>query len=154
MAFLNVNREGIGLTTIGVAGLALVAALGAFIYSLNFVRTASQAGGQVVQLQKDESDPSSFHTVFTFRDSRGAEHTVKSALASSPPEYKLGDAVVVLYDINSPAQAKIRNFFSIWGLAFIAALLGLVALPTGIVILKWPDINARFRCTPPSAYAA
>jgi hypothetical protein len=154
MAFLNINREGMGLTVIGVASMALVTALGAFIYSLNFVRTATLADGHVVQLQKDESDPSSFHTVFTFRDSQGTEHTVESALASSPPPYKIVEVVVVLYNANSPADAKIRNFFSIWGLAFITATLGLVALPTGIVILKWPGISARLRGTPPSLYAA
>ena len=36
MAFLKTNREGMGLTVIGVASMALVAALGAFIYSLTY----------------------------------------------------------------------------------------------------------------------
>lgn len=154
MAFLNMNREGVGLTVIGVASMALVAALGAFIYSLSFVRTAARADGHVVQLQKDESDPTSFHTVFTFRDSRGTEHTVRSALASSPPEYKVGDSVVVLYDTNSPADAKIRNFFSLWGMTFITALLGLLGLPVGIIISKWPLIAARFKGKHQTPYAA
>jgi hypothetical protein len=134
-----------GLTVIGVASMALVAALGAFIYSLSFVRSAAQTDGHVVQLRKDESDPTSFHTVFTFRDSQGTEHTVTSALASSPPEYHVGDSVAVLYHTGSPENAKIRNFFSVWGLTFIATLLGLIALPIGVSVLKWPRIVAKFK---------
>ena len=143
-----------GLTFVGVASLALVAALGAFIYTLRFVRTAAQANGHVVQLQKDESDPASFHTVFAFRDSQGTEHTVRSDLASAPPEYQVVDSVVVLYDNRSPADAKIRNFFSLWGIAFITALSGLFALPIGIIILKWPHIVSRFKGRHQIAYAA
>jgi hypothetical protein len=154
MVFLNMNREGMGLTIVGVASLALVAALGAFIYSLSFVRTAARADGHVVQLEKDESNPTTFHTVFAFRDTLGAGHTVRSALASAPPEYQVGDSVVVLYDPRSPADAKIRNFFSLWGIVFIATLLGVLALPIGIMILKWPRIVGRFKGRHRTAYAA
>jgi hypothetical protein len=141
---LNSNRKTIGGFALGMAGLAFVAALAAFIYSFHFVRTAIRTDGRVVQLQSDQDDPTSFHTVFTFRDVHGQEQTLTSALASSPPEYNVGDTIQVLYQADSPRDAKVSNFFSLWGITFIAAVLGMLTLAFGMIILKWPGAKNHY----------
>jgi len=145
MSFLKPDRESFGLLIVGLASVALLAAVGALIYSWSFVHRAARADGRVVQLvERQDGEFRTLYPAFTFRDAHGVEHRVISSVGSTPPDHRVGDAVRVLYPTDAPTGAKIDDFFSVWGLAFIMGLLGLFFLPFGILILKPPRILAKF----------
>ena len=141
------DRESFGLGIIGVACMALLAAVGALIYSWDFVQHSARTAGQVIKLaqHQDEDSGTIYSPVFTFRDAQSIEHTVTSAVGSRSPEYSVGDAVRVRYRVGSPDEAKIDDLFSVWGIVLIPGLLGLFGLFVGVVIVKWPHSLNRSR---------
>ncbi len=96
-------------------------------------------------LERKGENGSVFAPVFSFRDALGSEHTVYSSTASYPPAHQVGDAVHILYSPDSPRDAKIDSFFSLWGLPMITGIIATFYLPVGLLIWFWPRIVQRFR---------
>ncbi len=135
---------------IGGASICAVIALASALYCWNFVRTATRADGRVIQIVEQNGEHGTLYApVFSFRDAEGVEQTVHSSTASYPPEHRVGDVVHVLYLPGRPKDAKIENFFSLWGLPFVTGMLAVFYLPLGLLVWYWPAIIQRFRPKPP-----
>jgi Protein of unknown function (DUF3592) len=114
-----------------------------------FVARAATAQGEVTGLEygRDNSSSSSsrgvYYPVVKFRTATGEAHTFRSNSGSSPPSYRVGEAVSVLYDPASPFDARIKGFFSLWLLAFIFGVIGSVFALVGFGGLIVPRLLAR-----------
>jgi hypothetical protein len=103
-----------------------------------FVSSAQTAVGHVVGLE-DQShvskgqSVSGFVTVFEFSDANGKSHICRSSSAENPAPYQIGDAVTVLYRQESPQDARIRHFRTLWLLPTILSSVGAVFTIVGLV---------------------
>jgi hypothetical protein len=132
----------------GIGCLALIVALATSLHTWRFTRVAQRTSGTVIEMRENTDKDSgnvSYAPTFRFQDATGAEHTVASSLFSSPPEFRVGDRVGVLYRADSPTSARIDSYWQVWGLPSLLGIIGSIELPIGLVILFWPKITARFR---------
>ncbi len=104
---------GIGAGQLGAA---------AFLYQdrHEFVRHTEQADGTVIDLLPSRSERGgkvsiSYSPVIEFRTATGQTIEFRSSIGSSPPSYREGEKVAVLYRPDSPYQAEIDDFFFLWG---------------------------------------
>lgn len=114
-----------------VCGLAF---LGISIYTISntrsFVAQAEMARGEVVDLEyrRDNSGSSAsggaYYPVVKYRTAAGDQRTLYGNTGSSPPSYRVGEAVDVLYAPTNPSDARIAGFFSLWLVALITGVLG------------------------------
>ena len=94
------------------------------------------AVGHVTRLERG-SKGSSFPVV-EFQTEDEQRITFKSRMGSSPPSFRVGEAVAVLYDPLDPQRASIQSFGQLWGPSILSGLLGAVftAIPSGILISR------------------
>src|SRR5580704_61042 len=106
-----------------VATLFILVGVGCFIagailclHTRAFIATAKTASGSVVGVDPgtDSHGAPTYHTVFSFTDDSGATHTIRASYSQSPPPYRIGDQVAVLYQPASPESARVRSFVSLW----------------------------------------
>ncbi|MFI7008574.1 DUF3592 domain-containing protein [Streptomyces sp. NPDC050145] len=120
--------------------------------SLSYVTSAEQARGTVVSLEwsgggssgysgksRSSSGPTA-HPVVEFTTREGWATTFRSSMGSNPPAYDLGERVDVLYRADSPEDAKIDGFVSLWLLPLIftgiGLLIGGIATTVAVVIRR------------------
>jgi hypothetical protein len=140
------KRPLLGRLIVGAGCLCLLVAIGATLYSWNFIRTARRTSGKVTGLREqtdNDSGQRSYAATFSFRDDAGVEHTIESSLYSDPPLNHVGDTVSVLYQPAAPDGARVDGFWHHWALTTVAGLLGALYVPGGLVVLHWPRIRAR-----------
>ncbi|QNS08012.1 DUF3592 domain-containing protein [Streptomyces xanthii] len=116
--------------------------------SLSYVTSAEQARGTVVSLEwsagsggysgrsRSRSGPTA-HPVVEFTTREGRATTFRSSMGSNPPAYDLGERVDVLYRADSPQDAKIDGFVSLWLLPLIFTGVGLLigGIATTVAVL-------------------
>ncbi|MFD7620832.1 DUF3592 domain-containing protein [Streptomyces sp. NPDC059802] len=113
--------------------------------SASFLTDAKRAPGTVVALEwrndhsgasrkKRESDRPVAYPVVEFTSSDGTPRTFRSSTASNPPSYEQGERVEVLYRSDSPEDARINGFASLWLLPLIFGGIGLVIAGIGTAI--------------------
>ena len=86
----------------------------------------SRAAGVVIGLRCSGRVPA---PVVRFHSSDGREFTHASNTGSNLPGFRVGEAVVVLYDPADPSRAVLATFFQLWfGECFVA-----LALVVGLV---------------------
>ncbi|MFF4359504.1 DUF3592 domain-containing protein [Streptomyces sp. NPDC001604] len=64
----------------------------------------------------------------------GDQPQFRGSVGSNPPSYEAGERVEVLYRADSPQDARINGFASLWLLPLIFGGLGLLATGIGTVI--------------------
>ena len=106
----------------------------------DFLGRAAAAKGEVVALEEepptDAQELPTYRPVVTFTVGPTQRKVrFKSMAHSNPPQYKVGDAVPVLYDPDRPDDARIRSFTSLWLLALILGGLGFVFTALGTALL-------------------
>ncbi|MFE0251879.1 DUF3592 domain-containing protein [Streptomyces sp. NPDC059010] len=113
--------------------------------SVSFLTDAKRAPGTVVELewQKDDSgtsrkgrgnDEPVAYPVVEFASADGTKRTFRSSTGSNPPSYEEGERVEVLYRADSPEDARINGFASLWLLPLIFGGIGLVITGVGTAI--------------------
>ena len=65
-------------------------------------------------------------------DASDHAHTVRTSWAQHPQPYNVGDRIVVLYPLDSPDDARIRSFSSLWLLPTILGAIGFVFPAIGL----------------------
>nr|WP_202121566.1 DUF3592 domain-containing protein [Streptomyces sp. BA2] len=126
---------------------ALFTAIGLILagVSISFLADAKRAPGTVVTLEwrSDHggssrktrgSDGPVAYPVVEFTSADGAPRTFRSSMGSNPPSYERGERVEVLYRADSPEDARINGFVSLWLLPLIFGGIGLVILGVGTTI--------------------
>jgi hypothetical protein len=89
----------------------LTAAIFLYLHTQSFVQSASRTQGKVTKLVFSHRD---YFPVYTFKDSRGAKHSIQSLSGSSPAAYQIGDVVPVIYPRDNPDDAEIDTFLDVW----------------------------------------
>nr|WP_299386460.1 DUF3592 domain-containing protein [Allomuricauda sp.] len=77
-----------------------------------------------------DSDGDTYTPVFEFKDRSNTIQTYKSPISSSPPAYKVGDKVKIVYDRRDSSNVKTVTF---WGLYRVSVILLMVASPLLVV---------------------
>lgn len=73
-----------------------------------------------------DNDGDTYTPVFEFKDRSSVTRTYKSSISSSPPAYKVGEKVKIIYDRTNPENIKTISF---WGLYRASVILMMVASP-------------------------
>jgi Protein of unknown function (DUF3592) len=117
-------------------GAMLIAARRQFTRRRAFIRHSAIASGTIVALTENrERDEISYFPKVKFQTSSGREVTFQSEMGSSSEAGQVGHTVAVRYRIDQPHVAEIDSFMSLWGLALLFGVLGVVFLFVGLGIL-------------------
>ncbi|MBL7250516.1 DUF3592 domain-containing protein [Alloalcanivorax marinus] len=139
------------VTTVAGGGLLLFGVLtlagsGASAVSTSrFLETAVTTSGVVTDLvpKRDSDGDVLYSPKVHFRDRDGRSVVFVPNMSSRPPAYSVGEGVEVLYAPGDSGDARIRSFFSLWGLSLIAGVVGLILTVVGTGLLLWPRWKAR-----------
>ncbi|MER6031840.1 DUF3592 domain-containing protein [Streptomyces sp. NPDC001851] len=131
---------------VGVGTLFFVIGLILAGQSVSFLTDAERAQGTVVALEwrndhvgasrrnGDDDRPVAYPVVeFTSKD--GTRRTFRDSTGSSPSAYDKGERVQVLYRADSPQDARIDGFASLWMLPLVFGGLGLVFAAVGTIVV-------------------
>lgn len=113
--------------------------------SVSFLVDAERARGTVVALEwrtdhssssrkNRQSDKPSAYPVVEFTSADGTQRSFRSSTGSNPPSYEEGERVEVLYRADSPEDARINGFASLWLLPLIFGGIGLVIAGIGTAV--------------------
>ena len=113
-----------------------------------FVDRAMLVRGEVVDLDwsRDTSNSSgsgTYHPIVAYTTGTGERRTFRSLIGSSPPAYRVGETVEVLYDRTNPPDARIASFWSLWFVQIIFGVVGSVLALVGFGFFVYRRIMAR-----------
>lgn len=111
-----------------------------FIYknTIEFIEKSTETEGKVIELLESRSDNSiMYKPLVQFTDNKGTQIEFSSSSSSNPPSFSVNEKVEVIYNLESPNEAKIKNFFSLWGGATILGVLGLLFFIIGGSIIAY-----------------
>ncbi|GGU92782.1 hypothetical protein GCM10010260_29410 [Streptomyces filipinensis] len=139
------GRRWVAFGLIGFGSLFLVIGLILAGLSVSFLTDAKRARGTVVALEWRTDHHSTSHgrrvndkpmayPVVRFTSADGTPRTFRDPTGSSPPAYEKGERVEVLYRADSPEDARINGFASLWLLPLIFSGLGLGVAGVGTII--------------------
>ena len=138
-------RRWIAFGVIAFGALFLVVGLILAGQSVSLLADAKRARGTVVSLEWRTEHSSSFHKnrssdkrmaypVVEFMSADGKQRTFRNSVGSNPPSYEAGEQVEVLYRADSPQDARINGFASLWLVPLIFGGLGLLAAGIGTAV--------------------
>ncbi|MFI6008319.1 DUF3592 domain-containing protein [Streptomyces sp. NPDC051243] len=138
-------RRWITFGVIAFGGLFLVVGLILAGVSVSFLTDAERARGTVVALEwrndgtgtarkKRVNDDPAAYPVVEFASADGTPRKFRDSTGSNPPSYEVGEQVEVLYRADSPEDARIKGFASLWLLPLIFGGIGLVIGGIGTVV--------------------
>ncbi|MFD7403553.1 DUF3592 domain-containing protein [Streptomyces sp. NPDC059866] len=113
--------------------------------SVSLLATAERTPGTVVALEwrnghdgvsrkKREDDRPAAYPVVEFTSADGAQRTFQDSTGANPPAYEEGERVEVLYHADSPEDARINGFASLWLLPLIFGGIGLLTGGIGTAV--------------------
>ncbi|MEV4744043.1 DUF3592 domain-containing protein [Streptomyces sp. NPDC049555] len=141
------TRAVIRWVTIGmfsVGGLLLVIGLVLAGVSVSYLNDAERTPGTVVALDWEHGhsggsrrsradDEAAAYPVIEFTSKDGVRRKFRDSTGTNPPSYEVGERVEVLYRADSPEDARIKGFASLWlpplivgGIGFFFAVVGTV----------------------------
>jgi translation initiation factor IF-1 len=116
-----------------LGGVFLAIGLFQVVGAAAFKSKAESAEGVVVEIERrSDSDGSSYYPIVRFTPKNGEEIEFTGGIGSSPPSFKTGQKVKVLYDPRNPESARIDAFFEMYGFGGIFAFVGFVFLAIGL----------------------
>lgn len=125
------------------AGL-LMLGIAVYCYSQTsqFVRVAAHADGRVIALRASRSRSKSgssvtYSPVVRFRTATNQEIEFTSNFSSSPPMHRVGDTVAVLYRRETPRDAQVADFWSLWFAPILLTGMGTGFTAVGAAMFKW-----------------
>ncbi|MEV1080539.1 DUF3592 domain-containing protein [Streptomyces sp. NPDC050211] len=138
-------RRWIAFGAIAFGSLFLVVGLILAGVSVSFLADAERARGTVVALEwrndhsgttrkQRQNDKPTAYPVVEFTSADGTPRTFRESTGSNPPSYEEGERVEVLYRADSPEDARINGFASLWLLPLIFGGIGLVIAGIGTAV--------------------
>lgn len=136
----------IAFGVIAFGALFLVVGLILAGVSVSFLANAERAQGTVVALEwrNDDHDGASrkrrvndgpvAYPVVEFTSAGGTQREFQGSTGSSPPSYEVGERVEVLYRPDSPEDARINGFASLWLLPLVFGGIGLLFAGIGTIV--------------------
>lgn len=138
-------RRWITFGAIAFGALFLVVGLILAGVSVAFLADAERARGTVVALEwrsdhngasrkKRMDDKLVAYPVVEFTSAEGTPRTFRNSTGSNPPSYEVGERVEVLYRADSPTDARIDGFASLWLLPLVFGGVGLAIAGIGTAV--------------------
>jgi hypothetical protein len=95
---------GMGAIFAGIAGFM-------FYQQYKLEQSGLRAGGVVIAMvsSTDNDGSTTYAPVVRFKTQNGRSYEFQSSFFASPPDYKVGDEVTVLYPPDRPAEAQIKG---------------------------------------------
>jgi len=127
-------RQILGYSLVIIGMVLLTGAYYMYQNSKSFVENAMVTEGTVIELlrtQSRNSDSYSYRPIVVFETASGEAVEFISSTGSNPPRYSKGEKVEVLYLPSEPQSAKMKGFFSLWGVALILGGVGSITLLSG-----------------------
>ncbi len=120
-------------TLVGIG--ILVGAFSLYRNTSSFVTEAFRSEGTVVDLVASRSN--TYRPTIHFINQEGKKVEFTSSVGTNPPSYSKGQKVEILYHPTEPQNAKINDFFSLWGGSVILGGMGGVffTIGTGIILV-------------------
>ena len=105
------NKQMIGPLIFLLFGLFFYAiGSGLTIHQRSIEKHSIEAPGLVVDLQENyDSDGSTYTPVVRFQTARGQSVEFLSPYSSNPPDYSVGEQVIVVYTLEQPEKALIKG---------------------------------------------
>ncbi|WP_297474794.1 DUF3592 domain-containing protein [uncultured Photobacterium sp.] len=139
---MNIKKIKILFSIIGIC--FLIGSVFSSIITFDFIKATVIGSGEVIGLAESRSDnSSSYAPVVYFSDSNDIGYEFTSSVSSNPPSYQVGEFVEVMYLESNPNEAKINEFFSLWGLPLILAFFGMVFSSIGFGMLVFDLLKNR-----------
>jgi len=100
--------------------------------------TGLRANGEVIDLRSGSGRGSGYHAVVRFRTAQNTRVQFQDEIGSSPPRFRVGDKVTVLYLADDPRGAAIvdRGRFWNWAIPGILMFVSVLALWLAFVLLR------------------
>ncbi|MGW6057490.1 DUF3592 domain-containing protein [Streptomyces sp. NPDC055189] len=111
--------------------------------SVSYLANGERARGTVVSMEwrsdggsgkRRANDGPTAYPVVQFTAAGGKSRTFEGSTGSNPPAYDLMEKVEVLYRADSPQDARINSFISLWLLPLIFGGIGLVIGGIGVTV--------------------
>lgn len=128
-------------TFLAIGAAMLIGSAALVAHTRGFVASALRAEGTVIDILPNRSGNSAsvtYSPVIEFRTAAGKLVEVRSSTSSNPPAYTEGDKVQMLYLADTPEDARLAGYLSLWGAPTVAASLGAVFLLIGGALIVWP----------------
>ena len=144
------SLSGLGfvMTPIGLLLLALTVFV---IWNTTaWLKRTVEVQGTVVEMLRTRDKENTgwmYEPVVRFETAEGKTITFEANFRSSPPAYRVGDTVTVVYLPDAPERAKIRSFLSLWIGPMIMAIVGTVFFGVGASMLAAARRVSRDRAT-------
>jgi hypothetical protein len=110
---------------VSLGGPLLACALVIFIRTELFLYRSASTEGTVIRLVADRGQTVDYAPVFAFTTQDGRAMTIQSTAYMSPPEFRVGEKVPILYEKDRPERARIATHWQVHGSEDISALVGL-----------------------------
>lgn len=132
----SLSRLGFVMTPIGL----LLLALAVFVVwnTTAWLKRTVEAPGTVVEMLRTRDKENTgwlYEPVVRFETAEGKTIKFEANFRSSPPAYRVGDTVTVVYLPDAPERAQIRGFLSLWMGPLIMAFIGAVFFGVGASML-------------------
>ncbi len=125
---------------------ALAVGIGFGLYTSLFLLRSSAANGTVLRLDAvpdNEDGTTNYAPVFSFVAADGRTYTLRSGVATKPPEFEEREAVRVLYIKSDPGNAKLDSFWQLWFVTLICCLLGAFFGVPGCLLVRYARKRRR-----------
>lgn len=115
----------------------IIASVGAYFFrsTQDLLKNGLRSTGKVVELRKTRS----YKPVVEFETADNRTIIAVCKVGSTPPRYKVGDSVTVLYRAASPQDISLDEPFQLWFLSWLLGGLGSLFLIVGgaaVIFLK------------------
>ena len=118
-----------------VAVILATACYFSYSHGRKLLARADRAAGTVVELRHGGGN-STYRPVVSFQTAQGQAVTFVTTWGTSPPAYRRGDRVSILYDAAAPEKAEIEGFLSLWlGTLILAGLTTIFGLLSAILMI-------------------
>lgn len=136
----------------GLAAILFVVGIGSAVSTGVFLSEAAEATGRVVEFRRVQSaapltDPESgivYYPVITFETREGREVTFEADQGRLQRTYSVGETVAVLYPVEEPEGARVRDLFGLWGRALVLGGTGLLFALIGVIYVRGFGLTGRF----------
>ncbi|MFD2933854.1 DUF3592 domain-containing protein [Spirosoma flavum] len=113
--------------------LLLLGSLYSFSTSISFIKTGTRTMATVEELHREsgKKGKSTYRPIFRFTTLTGKEIHYPYKVASSPPDWAVGEKATIVYKVDDPENPMLLTYFGAFGWAIIALAIAIVLLIIG-----------------------
>ncbi|AKD57517.1 hypothetical protein SD10_24090 [Spirosoma radiotolerans] len=121
---------------LGIA--CLLGSLYLFSTSMDLIKTGNRTMATVDELQKERGKKGryTYRPIFKFTTVTGKEIHYEYSIASSPPDWAVGDKATIIYPTNNPEDALVLTYFGAfrWAIILLAIAAPLLIIGGGYFV--------------------